>query len=58
MNAAGEVYRVPFLPETWLVPATLADLECRHGRLGGCTDCELEADQSAIAGELELAGTQ
>lgn len=42
MSAAAERYRVPFLPEVWLVPATLADLECRHGELGGCSRCQLE----------------
>ena len=35
--------RVPFLPEVWMVPATLADLECRHGLIGGCRECDAAA---------------
>lgn len=35
------VDHVPFMPEVWLVPANLADLECRHGNLPGeCAECD------------------
>lgn len=49
-----QVNRVPYLPEVWLVPANLADLECRHGNLWPCDACELEAEQADLERELEL----
>lgn len=54
MSAVVKVNRVPYLPEMWWVPATLADLECRHGELGGCDACEVEAEQAALEREQEL----
>jgi hypothetical protein len=38
--------RVPYLPEVWFVPPMLADFECRHGRIGGCRECDAAAAQS------------
>lgn len=54
MSGIGAGARVPFLPEVWLVPATLADLECRHGELGGCTACDRDDRQAELERELEL----
>lgn len=54
MTSTNSADRVAFLPEYWYVPATLADLECRHGEIGGCDACELEAEQAALDRELEL----
>lgn len=50
MSAAAEVKYVPALAPIWSVPATLADFECVHGELEGCTQCA-RADLQA---ELEL----
>ena len=54
MSTVDRAGRVHFLPEVWLVPDTLADLECRHGAIGTCDACELEAEQAALDRELEL----
>jgi hypothetical protein len=49
-----QVNRVPFLPEVWMVPITLADLECRHGELGGCDQCDLGVDDRELADDQAL----
>jgi hypothetical protein len=42
---AGELVQVQRVwyagPEPMMVPATLADFECRHGRIGDCKVCDL-----------------
>lgn len=43
--------RVDWTPEVWSVPATLADFECDHGRIGACVDCDREA-AVRLAGDL------
>lgn len=57
MSTVDRAGRVHYLPEVWLVPDTLVDLECRHGEIGGCDACELEAEQAALDRELELEVT-
>lgn len=57
MSTIDRAGRVHFLPEVWLVPDTLADLECRHGEIGGCDACELEADQQALGREVGIEVT-
>lgn len=57
MSTVDRAGCVHYLPEVWLVPDTLADLECRHGEIGGCDACELEAEQAALDRELELEVT-
>lgn len=52
MTATNCVDRVGWLPELWYVPATLADLECRHGNLWPCDACEREAEQQALEAEV------
>ena len=54
MTGTTSVDRVGFLPEYWFVPATLADLECRHGRIGTCDDCGDRDRQVDEQRELEL----
>ena len=54
MNGTNCVDRVGWLPEYWHVPATLADLECRHGELNGCTACDREDREAELDREPEL----
>lgn len=58
MSAGDDDRCVALLAPTWSVPATLADLECRHGRLDACVDCagdDHQVDEQQL--ELELAVT-
>lgn len=32
--------RVYYTPDVWTVPATLADFECSHGKIGACDECD------------------
>lgn len=53
MSGTTCVDRVGYLPEYWYVPPTLADLECRHGRLDDCAECEVDEHQVDEQAELE-----
>jgi hypothetical protein len=39
MSTVDREGRVAVLAPVWLVPATLADFECRHGLLDHCEQC-------------------
>lgn len=44
-RAAGMPPRSTYIatmPDPWLVPPTLADLECEHGRIEPCPECRQE----------------
>lgn len=52
MNAAERSHRIALQAPVWFVPATLADLECRHGRLDDCAECL--GDERQVDEQLEL----
>ena len=54
MSAVDAEARVAVLAPTWSVPATLADFECRHGELSGCTRCAADDLQAELDRQLDL----
>lgn len=55
MSAERDDWRIPFTPEVWMVPPTLADFECEHGRIGSCPECKAKRMlELAAAMEEEL----
>ena len=54
MSGLDRSTRIALQAPVWFVPATLADLECRHGRLDDCAECHLDERQVDEQLELEL----
>lgn len=46
---AGRLYRVELADALHLVSPTLADLECEHGVIGACLECDLAPSARSLS---------